>query len=1306
MIRDPIGIRDDLLEEALLYFDTSFGIRDYGGSSISERRNDFYRKGKLLAQQPIIEPLMEYAQSEAKPHHNLESLLSSDPDLVSAGSNLSPEEAKYCSQILKAGLFSDDYPLYEHQWNMIKHVLMDRPAVVTSGTGSGKTECFMAPLVIQLAKESLYWNSPPSPTSGWWRNKRNDFVSQRDPGGERDAGRMPGLRALLLYPMNALVEDQLRRLRQSLDSPEVEAVQTEGGGQRRIYFGRYIGSTPVPGWVDDAPDRKGKTARLRGELDSIDEATDGLHSWIAEAVEAGDGEAAKERREHLTFFPRMDGAEMRSRWDMQTAAPDVLITNVSMLSIMMMREQEDSIFAQTREYLESSDDARFHLIVDELHLSRGSAGSEVAYMLRLLLDRIGLHPGHEKLRIIASSASLEGEDGRHFLEEFFGRASSDFMIEPGRFKEMSGNDPMSPEGGSLASGDPKADHNILASRAKKHDEGASILSDTDWLDEFLGDKAPDDKEARRAAMEARYNEDQWDERIVDFCRDNSVSIKDQNGWSKAQPVASFADLASHLFPSIGEAQAREALRGLMIIKSDIGRGMRVRTHLMMRNAIGISSTAEPGVVPIGEIYESSESHDPSGRRLHEMAYCEVCNTVLLSGYRGQSPERRSIEFLNSDPRLDGLPEEQIKLRVEQRGNDELVVFWPIADQSSRWTTTNQKSVSQPWLRDQGGKSKQFKWRVAVMDPGSGIVRWVNSPGQYEKHLSHLVEAGGVLGLYWDSTADLSDEVRSQICGLPTLCPLCDTSYNRRKSGRKSPIRDFRTGIYEMSQMVSRRLIHALRENDKDAKLVAFSDSRRGAADLAYRLTNRQFSELVKEQSYNLLRKMAIDEPRLVADLVAGNEPDSSGLALIDWCDENQPLEDEKYLPKRWDDQIQTAASPLSIPAFQEAISDSKDRLEVMAERAPGGKNERVVRVRDLTTADSRKAVSMIGRKDKNSPGPLFGTLLRKGFNPGGIAKKTRSGYLLQRFKPGPDKIYIDWTEGIEDWDAKAPQFKPNDGYDGPSFGFMKQNMSDELMRHVMDSWASGSGQIESLGLGNFAIGRISDEELEQIAEELNASFTSADLREICESVIRLQLRSYRYFPRVTHEDIDDKLKRNADSFLKKVAENHQIDYDELKEKVSNIIVDKEGHSGHIIHEPMVRISIPNQTAYRCPICGTGHLHRSAGVCVTCLSPLDDDHRCVAEDLRERDLTASHVENPSEAEKVHWRMPSCPRRTPDSGQNRRPQRDDNHGGRGRHRKPVVGIPGKHASCTLQLPTKGRKGRQKRADTLSGTLLLQG
>ena len=79
------------------------------------------------------------------------------------------------------------------------------------------------------------------------------------------------------------------------------------------------------------------------------------------------------------------GCEQRFRWDIQTCAPDMLVTNLSLLSVLLHEpplKMED--FDQTLAYLED-DDARFHLVLDELHLYRGSAGAETAFSLRIIL---------------------------------------------------------------------------------------------------------------------------------------------------------------------------------------------------------------------------------------------------------------------------------------------------------------------------------------------------------------------------------------------------------------------------------------------------------------------------------------------------------------------------------------------------------------------------------------------------------------------------------------------------------------------------------------------------------------------------------------------------------------------------------------------------------------------------------------------------------------------------------------------------------------------------------------------------------
>ena len=97
-----------------------------------------------------------------------------------------------------------------------------------------------------------------------------------------------------------------------------------------------------------------------------------------------------------------------------------------------MRQADAPIFEHTRQWLEQ-DGSVFHLIVDELHLYRGTSGTEVAYLLRLLLQRLGLEPGSPKLKILASSASLEPDDPEslRFLSEFFGTDWTSQQIVPG-----------------------------------------------------------------------------------------------------------------------------------------------------------------------------------------------------------------------------------------------------------------------------------------------------------------------------------------------------------------------------------------------------------------------------------------------------------------------------------------------------------------------------------------------------------------------------------------------------------------------------------------------------------------------------------------------------------------------------------------------------------------------------------------------------------------------------------------------------------------------------------------------------------
>jgi hypothetical protein len=81
--------------------------------------------------------------------------------------------------------------------------------VVTTGTGSGKTQCFLLPLLADLARESAspQWQPcppPPDPAARKWWNQGNN----RAVGQWAHCARPHALRAIVLYPLNALVEDR------------------------------------------------------------------------------------------------------------------------------------------------------------------------------------------------------------------------------------------------------------------------------------------------------------------------------------------------------------------------------------------------------------------------------------------------------------------------------------------------------------------------------------------------------------------------------------------------------------------------------------------------------------------------------------------------------------------------------------------------------------------------------------------------------------------------------------------------------------------------------------------------------------------------------------------------------------------------------------------------------------------------------------------------------------------------------------------------------------------------------------------
>lgn len=249
-----------------------------------------------------------------------------------------------------AGAMPLDRRLYTHQVEAFRVANSDvspRPAVaVSAGTGSGKTEAFLLPMLSHL------WRTPAA--------------------GD-------GVQSILLYPMNALVNDQVDRLYSWLQ------------GQSKISLFHFTSETPenkaaadrdnVPMW---APCRFRTRQQARG-------------------LETPDGRP-------VDLSERSRGPQ-----------PDIVITNYSMLEYMLSRPQDSVFFGPGLR----------HIVLDEAHLYTGTLAAEITLLLRRLMMRCGVTA--EEVSCYATSATLGGTDVNlsSFISTIFSKAQASVSLIPG-----------------------------------------------------------------------------------------------------------------------------------------------------------------------------------------------------------------------------------------------------------------------------------------------------------------------------------------------------------------------------------------------------------------------------------------------------------------------------------------------------------------------------------------------------------------------------------------------------------------------------------------------------------------------------------------------------------------------------------------------------------------------------------------------------------------------------------------------------------------------------------------------------------
>lgn len=786
---NPIELFRELRETYLRYLDSPFDLRYE--PLVDERRAMLDRDGRLY-RAPLLEPSPPYVSSHQTFSSAANSLL---------GGTWPASDVTDLASFVGQGLFPTARELHLHQYQAVEAVARDRAdIVVTSGTGSGKTECFLLPLAAALVQESVRWAAcPPAPaTRDWWnhpapagvpgRNHRR--VAQR---GHESLSRPPAMRALIMYPLNALAEDQLVRLRDGFDSAGARAWLDAHRGGHRFYFGRYTGRTLVAG------DRSGPKERdLRQELISM--------QADAQAV-AGTPDAAR-------FFQDLTGAEMWSRWDMQDQPPDILITNYSMLNIMLMRSVEAPIFDATRRWLAADERNTFHLVVDELHTYRGTPGTEVAYLLRVLLDRLGLHPNHDQLRVIASSASLSSDAaGFDYLESFFGRDRSRFRIIPGqqlpinvaRAAAISSHGPaLAAVGAALRSGGPhQADVQTFETSVSAPNPPSGSP-----LEVRLGAAL-----AHAGAIDA----------MRQICSDNTGTRV-----VPRQP----SQIAQALFPALPANNAVAAAEGLAAAisaaRSPSGDPLLpLRAHIMFRNVQGLwacssaACTATPARTmqcPVGALHYVPSPACGCGSRVLELLYCEPCGEVFLGGYRGETGNPNQWRLTPDFPDLEQVPDRA----GAERDYNNYAVFWPAAGHTP---------ASPNWTED----GTRREWRPARLDRASGIL---NSGAAGDGYIYYVPAMHNRLR---------PGARRPRTPGaFPSRCPRCDADWAGRSVG--SPVRGQRTGFQKVAQVLADTLLRAVAPPGQEAtrKLVVFSDSRQDAAKLSAGMRQAHHLDAVRQ----------------------------------------------------------------------------------------------------------------------------------------------------------------------------------------------------------------------------------------------------------------------------------------------------------------------------------------------------------------------------------------------------------------------------------------------------------------------------
>ncbi|SQC06483.1 DEAD/DEAH box helicase [Clostridium perfringens] len=488
---------------------------------------------------------------------------------------------------------------YKHQVQALESFYAGKDTFVATGTGSGKTECFMWPMISKIVSE-----------------------------GKKESWNKRGVRTLMLYPMNALVSDQIGRLRKMIGDTEGEFLNLfknfNGNNARRPQFGMYTGRTPYPGEINSDKDKKLAETLTSDLLNKSDEVKEKL-------VEIGKYPAKYDLQEFVDMLyegkhiTNDNDAEMITRIEMQQLCPDILITNYSMLEYMLIRPVESKLWEETKRWLEFDKENKLTIVIDEAHMYKGSAGGEVALLIRRLLNKLNIN--NSRVNFILTSASVPKEE-KEYIEKFI--------------KDLTGNEN-------------KYNFNIISGIQKEFSFENLTEFDVNKLLKFDIDLLQCEEKERLNIINSLLKE--LDQKH-DFDNYKECQIYLYDYLERIEPMIkilkecrnggkSYDYLGENIFSDLDENNSKKAIEILIalgtIAKNKEGQVLfPARLHMMFRGIEGVYACSNPNCkegiksqgIKLGKIFinKSKDICDCCGSRVYELLNDRRCGALFLKSY--------------------------------------------------------------------------------------------------------------------------------------------------------------------------------------------------------------------------------------------------------------------------------------------------------------------------------------------------------------------------------------------------------------------------------------------------------------------------------------------------------------------------------------------------------------------------------------------------------------------------------------------------------------------------------------------------